>query len=86
MYYGQNFIEESKARCAAMSVQTEQLKQAFEQHQADQQRQFREIMEEGRLRLIERFRSMKAEHPDSPEIQQLCDKQLAQLEAEGTGA
>ncbi len=69
-----------------MDTPKEQLEAAFKRQQEAEEAQFQKIMEESRLRQIEMFRNMKAKHPGNPAAQELCDKQLARLEAEGTGA
>ena len=69
-----------------LDIPKEQLEAAFKQQQAAQEAQIRKIMEESRLRQIEMYRNMKQKHPDIAAVQELCDKQLAQLEAETTGA
>jgi hypothetical protein len=69
-----------------MAVPKEQLEEAFKQQAEAEEAQFKKIMAEARLRQIEMYRRMKTEHPDNSAVQELCDKQLARLEAEGTGA
>ena len=69
-----------------MSLPTEQLKAILDADSEAHERRLQQILEESRLRQIEMYRSMKAKYPNSVPVQELCDKQLAQLEAEGTGA
>lgn len=69
-----------------MDTPKEQLEAAFKRQQEAEEARFQKIMEESRLRQIEMYRSMKAKYPNSPAVQELCNKQLAQLEKEETGA
>ncbi|MEE3398625.1 MAG: hypothetical protein VZR64_04110 [Eubacterium sp.] len=85
MYYGEDFLERSESLFSTF-VETTELEAACKAASEAHERQLQQIIEESRLRQIEMFRRMKAEHPESSAVQELCDKQLAQLEAEGTGA
>ena len=69
-----------------MSVPQEQLQAAFDQQAAEEEAKFQQIMAESRLRQIRMYKEMKEKHPESCVIQELCDKELARLTAEGTGA
>ena len=90
--YGEEFMNKTTANFnrtlkfgALGEMSTEQLQAALQADSEAQAVRFQQLMEEGRLRLIERFRNMKIEHPDSPAVQDLCNKEIARLEAEGTG-
>lgn len=85
MYYGEDFLERSESLFSTF-VETVDLQAALQADSEAQAHRLQQIMEEARLRQIEMFRRMKAEHPESSAVQELCDKQLARLEAEGTGA
>lgn len=84
MYYGENFVEESISRCAARELQMKKFKAALEQQQEAEMEAFQELMKEAKMRQIEMYRRMKAKCPNSSAVQELCNKELARLEAEET--
>lgn len=69
-----------------MAVPTDQLQAAFEQQAAEEEAKFNQLMEEAKQNQIRMFKEMKQKHSESRVIQELCDKELARLEKETTGA
>ena len=94
MMYGEEFMAKAMAKfngtidkfSALATMPIEQIEDAVDRQTAEKEAQCQKLMAESKLRQIEMYRSMTVKCPNSAEVQQLCDEQLARLEAETTGA
>ena len=92
MMYGEEFMTKAMAKfngalssfSALTTIPIEQIEAAVDRQTAEEEAQFQKLMAESKLRQIEMYRSMKEKYPNSAAVQQLCDEQLARLEAETT--